>query len=475
MRIILLLLLILFLSCSDDQAGSVSEAGNAKISCTILNSSDSVVRGAPVILVPSLFNPVLGNRDTLQVDTTDAEGFATFTVDSGTYNLWATTNNEVLFHKDATLKEYDSLHLDSLQMSEGGTVVISDAALSRLYTLGTPTPFVTTTVGETTVGSAIPVGTHNLILDTDSASVEKSVAVVSNDTAYIKSNLRCQVWLPESNLANTYHLLASKGKLLTGTFNGLSIYENEQWTHFTKANSGLLSDWILHIAPFENSYYIATDSGLAHFDGEVIIPVESVPKTKIVHIVKGNDSLWFTDGTQLFSIAQSNVATEYLNSDMGTANAIRTMLPETETLWVATHRDGLYYKSSDAWQRDTTFSTNWAEIDIYLINRFDGKLWLSTTTHGIFYGTPDNWQQFSSGIANDPVDQIYSSYVDTVANRILFGNYQGQLINYANGQFQVIDDPRGYIGDTGIFTINRVNEKLYLGTYGRGIVIVDEQ
>lgn len=475
MRIVLLLLLLLFLSCSDDQAGSVSEAGNAKVSCTILNSADSVAKGIPVVLVPTLFHPVLGDRDTLSMDTTNELGVVSFTVDSGTYNLWATANDEVLFHKDVTLQEYDSLHLDSVRMSEGGTVVISDAALSRLYTLGTPTAFVTTTVGEITICNTIPTGTHDLILEKDTAVVEKSVAVTTQDTAYIKSNLRCQVWLPQTNVANTYHLVESDGKLLTGTFHGLSIYENDSWQHFTLGNSGLLTDWILHVAPFEGVYYLATDSGLAHFDGTTITPVESITKTKITQLVTANDTLWCTDGSQIFSIAQSNVATEYLNSDVGTANAIRTLLPESDTFWVGTNSDGLYYKSGDTWQRDTTFASNWASIEIYLINRFDGKLWLSTTTHGIFYGVPGNWQQFSTGEVDAPEDKIYSSYVDTLANRILFGNYQGQLISYNSGEFQIIDDLRGYIGNTGIFAINRVQEKLYLGTYGRGLVIVDEQ
>lgn len=475
MRTLLLLLVLLFLSCSNDHAGSVSEAGNAKISCTIRNGSDAVAAGVPVILVPTDFNPMLHNGETLSTDTTNSEGVATFTADSGTYNLWAQREKEILFHKNITLQEYDSLHLDSLQMSEGGTIVITDAQIPRLYILGTPAPFSTVTVGQTTVSSAIPAGTHTIVLDTDTATVEKSVAVSGNDTAYIKSSLRCQVWLPQANVANTYHLVASNGKLLTGTFNGLSIYENDNWQHFTKDNSGLLSDWILHIAPFEGVYYLATDSGLAHFDGATITPVESVSKSKITHLVKAKDSLWFTNGTQIFSIAQATVSAQLLNSDMGSSKTIRTLLPETDTLWVTTHGDGLYYRSGDIWQQDTTFAPNWAQIDIYLINRFEGQLWLSTTTQGIFYGNPGNWKQFHSGTVDAPEDKIYSSYVDTVANRIIFGNYLGQLISYADSQFQLIDDMRGYIGNTGIFAINRVNEQLYLGTYGRGLVIVDEQ
>lgn len=477
MRVLLLLLLVLLYSCgSDSVGGSISEAGNAKVSCTVVGSDNLVQSGLTVALVPVDFDPVSGDRTELQFALSDTEGKVSFVTKGGEYNLWGQLETELLFSKGITLNSEDTLVLPTQIMSKAGTVILhGDTAVRSVYAKGFPFPFSVSKSGENTIASAVPVGQYSLILQSESTTLEQQTTIFSSDTTFINRDFNWTHWNPEPLLSSVYALYATGDTLFIGGGLSLGAYENSTMCLLSSANSDLPSNWILGIQSFEDRIYFSTEIGVAFMDAGVISVFDEIAAAKMSRFVVVDEKLWYTHATEAGAIKSDAVVERFTQAEIGTGNNILSALPELDTFWIGTQNDGLYYKVADQWEKDTSFSANWNQQELYFVDRYEGKLWLSTTGGGIYCRENDMWTNFTVASGDLPSDSIYATLVDTVDNRMLFGTKEGHLISYSEGVFTTIDAFRTSINNAGIFAINRHEEKLYLGTFGQGMVVLEYQ
>lgn len=469
------MLVLLIFSCGNDSAGgSVSEAGNAKLTCSILDSNTTAVPGLTVALVPADFDPVTGDSKELQFTLSNAEGIVSFETRSGTYNLWGQLGTELLFASDIVLNDSDTITLKPQKMKQSGTIALTDEEpVTTVFAKGFPFPFTLEKSAEFYYVSTIPEGTHTITIQNENEVVEKQSTIYANDTTIVSKQHSWTHWFPESHLNSSYSIHTSEDTLFVGTGTALGIYFNGAWKFLTATTEGIPSSWILGLTSFENNIYLATEKGAALFNGKTITPFNDIGELKMSRFIKRSNQLWYTAEEETGAIENGSVVERYSKTDIGTSNTILTVLPEADTLWVGTSFDGLYYKAGSSWTKDTSFSSNWTTTQLYFIDRFDEKLWLSTTESGIFCREDNQWTHYSTGSGHLPSDSIYATYVDSAENRLLFGTKEGHLVSYAEGTFETIDEFRPTIYNSGIFAIHRDKNKLYLGTYGQGLVVLE--
>lgn len=474
MRVTLLLLSLILFSCGGDSAGgSVSEAGNAKLSCTILDSANVPLSGLTVALVPSDFDPVSGDRSQLQFALSSSEGMVSFVTASGTYNLWGQQSEQLLFTTGISVKEFDTLTLQPQKVSKSGTIKIVDQdSISTVFAKGFPFPFTLEQSAGTFFVRTVPEGTHTLSIQSETEIIEKHSTVFANDTTVISDHYSWTHWFPEPILNSTYSLFTSGDTLFAGTGTALGVYSSGSW-QFLTTEEGLPSNWILGLTSFEEKLYIATELGAATFDGMALTPFTEIPAQKMSRFHKRGSHLWYTTSDECGAIAGGTVVERFSKTDLGTTGSLLSVLSEEDTLWVGTMNDGLYYKTDGIWSRDVSFSAEWATSQLYFLDRFAGKLWLSTTDKGIFSRENGSWTNYTVASGHLPSDSIYATFVDTVENQLLFGTKEGQLLSYADGTFETINQFTETINGAGIFAIHREKNRIYLGTYGQGLVVVE--
>lgn len=474
MRLLIVLLLLLLFSCGNDSAGSVSEAGNAKISCIIQDSNAVAVSGLTVALVPSDFDPISGDRDELQFTLSDAQGAISFQTKAGSYNLWGQQKEELLFTQNITVAEDDTLTLQPQQIKQSGTVAIRDEKrVTSVSAKGFPFPFAVVEAQGTYYARTVPEGTFAIAIQNSDEIIEKQSTVFPNDTTTITKQYNWTHWFPKTELNSVYSIYSSGDTLLVGTGNALAVYAKSEWSFLTATSESVPSCWVLGITSFENKVYLATEKGAAQFTGDAITTVSGINELKMSRFMHHANKLWYSANEEIGALQNGTVSERFTQADLGTTKTLLSVLPEDDTLWVGTSGDGLYYKTEENWQRDTSFSPDWATTQLYFLDRFEEKLWMATIGNGIYCRENDQWHQYSVASGDLPTDNIYATCVDTVENQLLLGTLDGYLISYANGTFETIDDFRTSISEKGIFAIHRNKSRIYLGTYGQGMVVLE--
>lgn len=173
--------------------------------------------------------------------------------------------------------------------------------------------------------------------------------------------------------------LAKTGeKLLIGTFdNGLWIRENSIWKQFTKTEN-LPSNRVVGIAENNDQIYVATDLGLAVFDGEKFQKIAGL--SNISSLISYQNQLFITKANgEIFTFEKLLKSFSNVN-DLQNAELLKT----ENQLWLVSDQGIFSFKNNKFKQFGETEKN--APTDNFASSiAFDkrGNLWLGTFRHGI--------------------------------------------------------------------------------------------
>jgi len=176
-------------------------------------------------------------------------------------------------------------------------------------------------------------------------------------------------------------LLKDGAKLFVGTFdNGLWIYESDVWTHFTTAE-GLPSNRVVGIVSNDENLYVATDFGLATFQGKTFHALAILPS--LSSLVRHENKLFLTkDNGEIFTFETN------LKEFSGSKNSVNLqkarLISAAEKLWflsnqgIAEIKEGKIKTFSQT--KNESLTDNFVSALTFDVNE---NLWIGTFRGGI--------------------------------------------------------------------------------------------
>lgn len=243
-----------------------------------------------------------------------------------------------------------------------------------------------------------------------------------------------------------------------GTFQrGIMIIDGEQWTNYTKENSGLIDNYINDIkADLQDNKWIATYKGLSKFDGKSWtsfnmqnsgLPSDNVTdvtidKNNVKWIGTDNGLASFNDRSwQIYNTSNSIIPTNRIND---------IIMDRTGVVWVTTSK-GLIKILKGNMELYNTSNSEIASNGLYGMDtdRFN-HLWIASEK-GIIKFDGQHWTTFNQSNSKLPYNLITRIFVDIKDNKwISLGNgYQLIIFNensidhspYPENTFNIFPNP----------------------------------
>ncbi len=221
--------------------------------------------------------------------------------------------------------------------------------------------------------------------------------------------------------SDTYHKIAIDRNdviWLGSISNGITKFDGNVWSKFTKENSGLVGNAIteLEIGP-DGHLWVCTLTGLSEFDGIAWKNYRADMQNGLPSDVI-NDIAFESDGTPL--VATKNGIARYKNNKWA---VYRFELNFPESFTAADKKDQNYYTGID--------------VDN------EGNWWATRLRNGIAHWNGNNWRHYFTYFDDDvPERNIYYNIVTHTENEIWFGHAINEVNNalvglssFINGEF----------------------------------------
>jgi ligand-binding sensor domain-containing protein len=286
-------------------------------------------------------------------------------------------------------------------------------------------------------------------------------------------------------------------RLYAGTFaNGLYVYENDTWSHFTTAE-GMPSNRIVGIEFFNDQLYAATDFGFAVFDNNAFRSLATIPTLAGSAVYDGRIFLTKDDGT--VSVFERSVV------DLQTSAASEHARLKTldENLWLFSGAGVSVYRDA----RFREFSKPGGSITDNFVSAMTfgpgGDLWIGTFRRGVDILTPggDSRHIESEGLREINYLDINDGQVTAATSAGLFNitgdsamgslsikdglpsnsttHFSGDFIETAKGlairrggRLRVLSTVQG-LPNNSVYTGIKIGDKYYAGTLGGIAEITD--
>lgn len=211
----------------------------------------------------------------------------------------------------------------------------------------------------------------------------------------------------------------AQGRLWSGSWDGLWIFDADKTTHITKEH-GLPSEQIYAVTFGKDGLaYLATGGGIATFDG---VKVQDVYSTKdglisddVYRVFIASDGSLWAGLSGGFSHRLTNGTWEHFTSDKlfgGYASYFTSFVEDQDgNLWVATLGDGVYQLSQGKWKRmlstDPEVGLPSNTVNIAALAP-DGAIWFGTEEGAVRYDG-ESWQPYgvNEGLIHNTVNGLY--------------------------------------------------------------------
>jgi ligand-binding sensor domain-containing protein/predicted Ser/Thr protein kinase len=250
---------------------------------------------------------------------------------------------------------------------------------------------------------------------------EKLIFTQLGEDAADQFDLKTGNWTKIPYEQHTPLMFEDNGRMWSGGGDGLWIFNADTTTHVT-TDRGLPSKQVNAIAlgADRKTVYIATDAGIAVFDGANVTDVYTAAKNGLLSddvdalFVASDGSLWvsYSGG---FSRRQPDGTWQHFTSQGlfgGASDHFPAFVEERGNIWVATAGDGLYELSQGKWTRflSTDPGVN-LPSDKFTSAALapDGALWFGADGQGAVRYYNQAWQRYGvkDGLIDATVNGIY--------------------------------------------------------------------
>ncbi|MBA2735377.1 MAG: hypothetical protein H0U50_01180, partial [Pyrinomonadaceae bacterium] len=290
-------------------------------------------------------------------------------------------------------------------------------------------------------------------------------------------------------------LLKDGAKLFVGTFdNGLWIYESDVWTHFTTAE-GLPSNRVVGIVSNDENLYVATDFGLAIFQGKTFHALAILPSLSSLvrhenqlfltkdngeiftfdtslkefsvdknsanlqkaSLISAAEKFWFLSNQGIAEIKEEKIKTfSQTKNESLTDNFVSALTFDVnENFWIGTFRGGIDVFSRDGKKLKHLESEILREINF-----------LQATGETIYAATANGLQNFKNDFSTENLtkkDGLPSASINHFTNDFI-ATAKG-LAFRENGKIRVLSTVQN-LPNNSVYTTAQVGGKLYAGTLG---------
>lgn len=477
MNNILLLLLLVFVSCSTNLAGGGTEGGNTDIFATVISSVGDPSPGAEILLSKQASLP---SERKYQLRADDAGVVLFDTVPDGTYTVFGRSKSgeeQLLYHgielKDGKIAK-DSLRLDStaavrviipplLDVTESGDIILNGTDLSEPLS---------TAVQDTVSGlwqvefDRVPSGNIGRFLfwdgDDDFARVSGDISTNRGEELTVEEEL---VWSKSKDLSLTegcivYSMtLDSSGQLWIGTsVDGIFRYDGHSWISESESGDVAGLVWDMITLPDGTIVYCG-DKGVlkrengdwVHFEG-MNFPENSKPYA--LAYKEESDELFIGFDTLGLFCWKDNELSQVLHTG-GWFTVFDLAIDSSGRVWAATN-EGSFYRDGDGWFKLVS-NPLLPPLPTFSVSTGGDGVWFNHGTSLSLF-KDDQWSEqvdHSMGqtlrIAADPHSgKLYSAGFDFITI-------------YEDGEWLKYRSTNGEIGENGVFSILIVGSEVHLG------------
>lgn len=301
----------------------------------------------------------------------------------------------------------------------------------------------------------------------------------------------------------------AQGHLWIATLGGLSRFDGNTFTNYTKRN-GLVSNFLLRVIPAKDGrVWVGSEMGVSCIDGQRVRNYTFLPNPTDNYIysmaIDATNKVWVTVKGRLFVVDNQQVKKIPLPSDNPHPSAYSVMVDHRQCIWVSTVSQGIFFQKNNVWQhipypaepctgklyadaqnriwllstvglyrlQGTTFQKVEATIpsnisDLLVVS--PNEFWLAAE-QGAYHIQGKQVQHFTS--RNGFTDtQIIHIFKDSEGNIWFSSNGQG-IFKYTGGSFTHYDKADG-LTEPSVMSVTKGKQNNYwLATNGGGIFQFD--
>lgn len=487
--ILFTLFLGLLLNCSNsDVSGGGSEAGNGAIVGSIKIIGSDYKKDCQISIYPESFSP-FKNDTGKRVTTSNSNGhFQINKLTKGKYTIYVHsadslnasistfelfTDNDTI-SSDLTLKAVSVIRVALNQNVSDALYYIEGTDIIRNIETDSQNIFTINRVPSDTINIRLYPDTLNLSLN-----IPESFHTIPGDTLEIIDNF---YWkhidehnspLPHSYV---YSLYLDSNIEYWGTYYGLLEINNSDTIIYDKFNTDLEDSWIKKIRRLSDSTLLICQlTGAASFKNDqwgYIIPTNyGSTGSEIFDALEINDTtlLLGTHGGVLKLTPNDTILDNtYIPS---TSAAFTFTKGKNNTFFIGTRGNGVYIIGDNI--KDSINSSNstiQSDVIQTLYNDSKDNLWIGTFGGGVYKYSNNVLEKISGNFT----DSIYT-ITETSYENVWIGTSTGELVRYDGLNVDVFNSSNSPLPESAILalSVDRFN-RLYVGTYGKGLYTLEE-